>query len=831
MRRLVIIATMMLAATAAWGQTTQGTDFWAVFMQNKYEGYGVDYSFVATGPDDAAVRVENQAGGWDTTVYMMGGGVSYIHVPTDLAMPCLIANTETSPCVENIFSSGFHVSSSAPISLYASDYAPYSYDIATILPTAALQSHYIAQHHNGSFSEYMIAFAATEDGTVLTMRLPCNTRTHHSGDTLNVALQRGETLTLYTNDFYSQYAEWFSGMEVTSNGHPFAMFNGAKGDIGGLDYLEGYGFYENSCMAGDHCYEQALPVGKWGRSYLLASPASKTGGDWVAITSSADSCLLRLDGDSLTTLQRDSSLMLWLPADTVQLLTASQPISATLFFTGGGCNNHVGDPSSVTLPPLEQATVGADFYSITTEGVTDHYVNITATAATVPHITLDGQPIGQHFTPYNSSISYARLHIGPGAHHLRTTHGSFTAWFYGLGYYESYSYTAAMALRPQEPQLLVDGNEGPQFSACQGDTVELTAFCPMGDTVAVWTIDGVEIADSAVTLQWCFSTPGPHCVTALLHGSCIVGWCDTISGCIEVNPAALTILPNTLCIASPCIWHGVAVDSTGTYADTLRTVNGCDSVVMQYIVVINPADVSIAADRTRICEGDTVIIHVSGIPMAHWQASPADVSLAGQTDTTTIMVTPRVTTDYWIAGADSVAVTIEVLPTPQLCIELKKDYIDFDDPVLDVADCSEGSSSRQWLLGDGTHFTSQRVHRRLRQPLPDSLDVALHTCNALNCCADTTLWLPVKIQSVWFPNIFIPGYHDGGGFGCRTSLEVDIFELNVFNRQGMMIWKTEDVNARWDGGNHPQGTYVYRYYIKATTGRTEKGMGTVTLVR
>lgn len=830
MRRLVIIATMMLAATAAWGQTTQGTDFWAVFMQNKYEGYGVDYSFVATGPDDAVVRVENPAGDWDTTVYMQGGGVSYIHVPTDLAMPCLTANTETSPCVENIFGSGFHITSSAPISLYASDYGPYSYDIATILPTPALQSHYIAQHHNGDYSEYMVAFAATEDGTVLTIHLPCNTRTHHRGDMFDVALQRGETLTLYTNNFHSQYDNWFSGMEVSSNGRPFAMFTGAKGDIGGRDYLEGYGFYEDVCMAGDHCYEQTLPTGKWGRSYLLASPATKSGGDWVAVTSAADSCLLRLGGDSLATLQRDSSLMLWLPPDTVQLLTASQPISATLFFTGGGCNNHVGDPSSVTLPPLEQATVGADFYSITTEGVTDHYVNITATAATVPHITLDGQPIGQHFSPYNSSISYARLHIGPGAHHLRTTHGAFTAWFYGLGYYESYSYTAAMALRPQEPQLLVDGNEGPQFSACQGDTVELKAFSPLGDTVTVWTIDGVEIADSSTTLLWCFSTPGTHCVTALLHGSCMVGWCDTVSGCIDVMPTAHTVLPDLICTDTPCLWHGIIVDTTGIYSDTLSTTAGCDSVIMQRVVVIDCGSVVLTADRTRICEGDTVTLRASGTDYFLWQSSPPDSSLAG-VDSTVVRVAPRVTTTYWLLGADSAAVTITVLPVPQPCVTLKKDYIDYDDPIVDVSDCTEGSTSRLWLIGDELRYTSAHVRRRLHQPLPDSLEVSLHTCNELNCCADTSLWLPLKVQSVWFPNIFIPGYSDAGGFGCRTSLEVDVFELTVLNRWGMIIWKTEDVNARWDGGNHPQGTYVYRYYIKATTGLTEKGMGTVTLVR
>ena len=821
---------MLLAVTAARGQTTHGSDFWGVFLRNMFEGDAVDYCFVATGPDNAIVHVESPVQGWDTTVYMTGGGVSYIHVPTDVALPCRTGNPGSSHCVENVLGNGFHITSTAPISLYASDYGPYSYDITTLLPTTALQSHYIAQHHNGLFCEYLTAFVAVEDSTVLTMRLPCNTRSHQRGDTLNVSLRRGETMTLYTNDYYSQDAEWFTGMEVTSNGRPFAMFNGAIGVVGGLDYIEGYG-YESNCLAADHCYEQTLPIGKWGRSYLLTSPVSKSSGDWVVVTSMADSCLLRLDGDNLASLQRDSSLMYFLPADTVQLLTASQPVCVTMFFTGGQCNNDVGDPSSVTLPPLEQGTEDAYFYSINTEGVTDHYVNITATISAVPYITFDGQPIGQYFTPYNESIGYARLHIDTGAHQLRATRGAFSAWFYGLGYYESYAYTAAMALRPQEVQLLVDGSYGPEFTVCQNDTVVLKAFSMRGDTVARWTIDGVEIADSSAILPWCFTTAGNHSITALLHGRCITDWCDTIRGCIEVNPMALTILPDTFCIGAPCLWHGRTIDTTGLYTDTLRSAAGCDSVVQQRIVLVEPGDISITADRTQICEGDTVRISVRGIPMVHWHSTPTDSSLAGQEESVTISVAPHENTTYWLDGGDGIAVSIAVLPTPHPCIMLARDYIDYDDALLEITDCTEGASSRQWIFGDGARFTSAHVRRHLHKPLPDGMVVTLHVCNTLNCWADTSLWLPLKVQSVWFPNIFVPGYHDDGGFGCRTTLEVEVFELVVYNRRGLLVWSTEDVDARWNGADVPQGTYVYKYYIRSTTGRVDSGTGTVTIIR
>jgi hypothetical protein len=208
-----------------------------------------------------------------------------------------------------------------------------------------------------------------------------------------------------------------------------------------------------------------------------------------------------------------------------------------------------------------------------------------------------------------------------------------------------------------------------------------------------------------------------------------------------------------------------------------------------------------------------------------------DNSLIGQEYSATVSVAPNVTTTYWVDGAANTNVTVVVRPKPQLCVETKNEFIDFDYPEVDATDCTGGSTSRRWHLGDGTRFTSQHVRHRLHHPLPDSLELTLHTCNAAACCADTTMWLPLNIQSVWFPNILVPGYHDGGGFGCWTSMEVEVFELTVFNRQGLVVWSTGDVNARWDGTGVPQGTYAYKYYIRATTGRAESGTGTVTLIR
>lgn len=698
MKKLLLIGMFFLFAPfSTSAQSIRGTDFWAVFMYSydyhdaPPDSYTHTFShyFTATGPEAAVIHVENPVHGWDTTVVKPADGAAFIIVPRSMAV-----YDNDRPGAESVRGHGFHITSTTPISLNATTISYHNYEEATVLPTSALGTRYVTPGVRCWRGQSMVAFAAVEDSTVLTMRLPCSTRTMQRDSVVSVTLQRGETLTLTTGYWrYSttQINEWFTGMEVNAN-RPFAMFSGID-----MVQLQPEGD-SISCYAGNHCYEQIIPSERLGRSFLLVSPAFKRHGDWVCISSPSDSCVLRLDGDSLTTLMRDSTLLLLLPHDSVQLLTASRPVSATMYLIGGTCPSPDIGTSEVVIPALEHGTDSAFFYCVNGYDLQDnHYVNIVAEAAAVPYITLDGQPIEQQFTPFNSLYSYARIKISTAQHRIISPYGRFTAWEYSLGDYTGYSYPVAMTLRPP----------------------------------------------------------------------------------VEIDPGA----------------------------------------------------VAITADHTEICEGDTVTLHASGTDEIRWLSVPPDNSLYGQEYSASVSVTPSVTTTYWVDGATSNTVTVVVSPKPKLCVEMKNEYIDFDDPVIDVTDCTEGVVSRQWLFSDGTQFTSPHLRRRVRQPLPDSLGVALHTCNSMDCCADTSLWLPLKVQSVWFPNIFIPGYSDAGGFGCWTSLEVEVFELTVFNRQGIMIWETEDVNARWDGGDYPQGSYVYRYYIKATTGHAESGIGTVTIIR
>ena len=151
-------------------------------------------------------------------------------------------------------------------------------------------------------------------------------------------------------------------------------------------------------------------------------------------------------------------------------------------------------------------------------------------------------------------------------------------------------------------------------------------------------------------------------------------------------------------------------------------------------------------------------------------------------------------------------------------------------------DVSNDAKWSHWSFSDGGIAEGQRVDHSFSNLDDDSVYVTLQSCNRLNCCADTTIGLPVEVTTVWFANMFTPDREDNNRFGMVTTLTLLEYELYIYNRNGQLVWHTTDQNELWDGktsdgGVAPQGTYAYfcRYsYVKDSYHTTN---GNITLVR
>ena len=901
-RALIIICLILTSPIVTWAQssdpcptvTSKGMDFWFMFLYNMNINSGTWTStrnMIVACDQGTNIHVDGPNGLVDD-FFISGGTCNDQHT---YGTNQLVVATP--------FDGGYHVTSQTRIQAYARNHVDNTQDIATLLPTSALGTHYIVQGYPSSNYGDQVGFVATEDNTMLTMTVPCNIYNTNitAGTTLTPTLMRGQAYLLYA----SGNGATFSGMEVTSNGKPFAMFQGGWNPA-----------VPSSGSGRDHCYEQALPVQYWGTEFIVAGAAPQSGANILRITSAENSCSVTIDGAAPVTLNAGQTHEYSLAPSNVCHIEATKPVCVTLFLGSHQNNGNRGDPSSVIIPPLDRGICTSRFFTPACSDISNsnHYLVAICKTTSSNDLRLDGSTIPSANQTVTTVGQYNIHRITPtwnnsGHHTLNCSTGTFVAYAYGLGSWESYAYPLGLRLDLQFDTIEI------YDTICQGQTID-TLGIHLGADITVTPGDIVITRDSSSSSGWTryifhlsvLSSWQDSIYSTLIYGDTIFYNGDTFTvagdyvyiftasnGCDSTitlhisyqadtihlydtvcqghdyhgygftlnNPQQnttldrdtvengephhyklhLTVLPTahididrSIILGDTLHFADTTITMAGTYIFYYTAVNGCDSMVT---LIVGYDTIRLTADKDGVCPGEAVTISASGTHTFRWGASPPDAELDGQQGQNPITVHPRVTTVYHLldnAGNIVASVTVGAAPAPTPCIEVNRYELDFDNPVLLFTDCSEGRHHSVWTFDDGQTFTGSKLRRQFRHPLPDSVSVTMTTCNRYNCCADTTIALPMKIRSVWFPNIFTPDAESNNLFGCHTSYDVAEFHMVIFNRWGLELWSTEDINTLWDGRRADgtpclQGAYVYRYWLTSKNNDFEGGTGTVTLIR
>lgn len=347
---------------------------------------------------------------------------------------------------------------------------------------------------------------------------------------------------------------------------------------------------------------------------------------------------------------------------------------------------------------------------------------------------------------------------------------------------------------------------------------------PMGSFVALDTVR-VESLDAHAKTTCCTDFRGaavpPHRRLLFRVAQPMEDWrggitvfIDSVSVSLGALPADTTDFHDTVCLGEPYSRYGFHVDEqweAGLALVCRDSVADCRKHVLRLWLEQRPSVViesyEVLTKGSTLLYDDSVI-SVPGVYTFHYSTE---------------------------AGCDSTVRLHVVDCVPRLCVETVRDFLDYDHPVLTLYSCTDSVEQAQWLFSDGYVANGTRVQRELQHPLPDSVGVTLRTFDRNGCYGDTSMTFPLKIRSAWFPNAFTPDGEDNRTFGCTTSMAVADFSLTVYNRHGLLVWSTTNVDEPWDGRRDgtpmPQGTYVYAWHLKDTQGDYKEGVGTVLLLR
>ncbi len=190
--------------------------------------------------------------------------------------------------------------------------------------------------------------------------------------------------------------------------------------------------------------------------------------------------------------------------------------------------------------------------------------------------------------------------------------------------------------------------------------------------------------------------------------------------------------------------------------------------------------------------------------------------------------------------------TITVYPKPVARFEIMPAEATIPDDEVTFLNYSTGALAYSWSFGDGTGselFEPAHVYERY-----GSYDVTLVALSEFGCADSLTLSNAFSTSSYYieFPNAFIPNPSgESGGYYTDTPSEADkvfhpvyngvsSYQLRIYNRQGVMLFESNDIYIGWDGYYRSHicdpGVYIWKVRGSFLNGEPFTRMGDVTLI-
>jgi len=181
-----------------------------------------------------------------------------------------------------------------------------------------------------------------------------------------------------------------------------------------------------------------------------------------------------------------------------------------------------------------------------------------------------------------------------------------------------------------------------------------------------------------------------------------------------------------------------------------------------------------------------------------------------------------------------------VAPSPQADFQYSPFEILISDPTVNFTNLSSEAETYLWNFGIEGESSTEFSPSYIYPAEPNAYEVKLVVSNVFGCMDSLTRTISIGSGITYYiPNSFTP---NEDGFNpvfipvITDGLDLNEYELIIYNRWGEKVFETNDVSTGWDGtykGNPvPAGTYTWDFRMKHLYGPdVEKVQGHVNLIR
>lgn len=577
------------------GQSTEGKDFWVTFMQADQDpNNDLTLSLSISSREDCQVTITNPFSGYTENVNVTANQMQLVelysgNVLSQTARAAMAGTGKVCYAVnsEQVDTCALHVTATANISLFATNYKRATFDATNVLPTPSLLDEYIIQTYTpsdhggvGSTQGSHFAIIAAEDNTIVDY---CPTvPTQSINDSINAAQAKkdfmGEDALTEREKFWLNYTVGDTlHSPVLNAGQVYYVWTGKKdrdaGDLSGT-YVKARDGKKIAVFQGcphtnipyqtkerDHIFSQAMPTKYWGNTFVLTASAGRHK-DYVRILALNDETEVRINGTLVHTFDfaNTDKKQYWeftigdqgTYAKTGScVVTTSCPCATHLFLASKKADNvDNGDPAMLWVNPIEQQIDQVTFATYSSKnGTTAHYVNVVTDQPDLMTLTNGTTPVAMTFNPVDGSTtySYAQVSLGSQAtsYTLKSNGSNFIAHVYGFTSNESYGYSAGGATVPLSQSIYINGEEfspDKENNLCGKDTVKFECKPDFMPDSVIWhfgdgTPDVKLIQDTTTVVKHYFNG------TQDFQASCSI-YRNSSNVC--VGQSAVTVIPITV---------------------------------------------------------------------------------------------------------------------------------------------------------------------------------------------------------------------------------------------------------------------------------------------
>ena len=369
-------------------------------------------------------------------------------------------------------------------------------------------------------------------------------------------------------------------------------------------------------------------------------------------------------------------------------------------------------------------------------------------------------------------------------------------------------------------------------SVCQGASIVLSA---LGATNYTWSTGATTSTISPSTVATSVYT-----VTGESNGCAIIK-----TATLTVNPTPLLSVNNSaICSGTSTTLTAMTSIIGGTYTwspgnqhsssislspissnnyTVMYSVNGCSASAVSNVTVNSVPQVSITS--VSICKGETAVL----------KATPSQAGgtylwgPSGQTNQS-ITETPFATSVYGVLyslnGCTATATgSIVVNQNPILVLTSSASTV----VPLDNVTIS-GSSSGNFLWSTGETSSEITVNPR------NTTSYCATVTNTAGCKTTACLEIIVMDEStLYVPNVFTPNGDGVNDVFYTPSHNIEMYDLNIFNRWGQLLFNSTDPGKGWDGQFEGQlvadGVYIFILKARGTDNIDYNKTGHITVFK